>query len=122
MSQIMDQLASEEDANLESDDKMNVSTSILWDSASPSEAPSTALLSPPSMEVGEAPRLPVLSQYNNARELRTISMAADSPRISSANATPPPEPFLRQPSDPNTRSWRTRIRAWSAKLHGSVKR
>ena len=122
MSQIMDQLASEENADLDSEDTTDVSTSNVRPSVSPAEASRTALSPPTFTDTEDAPHPLLLSQYNNARELGNISMAVDSPRISSANATPSPEPFLRQPSDPNTRSWRTRIRAWSAKLHGSVKR
>ena len=122
MSQIMDQLASEENADRDSKDATDISISNIRHSVSPAEVLRTALLPPTLTDTEDAPHPLLLSQYYDARELRTISMAADSPRISSANATPPPEPFLRQPSDPNTRSWRTRIRAWSAKLHGSVKR
>ena len=122
MSQIMDQLASEEVVNLESEEKTDVSTSNVRPSILSAETSRTAL--PPSAftDTEDAPHPLLLSQYNDACELGNISVAADSPRISSANATPSPEPFLRQPSDPNTRSWRTRIRAWSAKLRGSVKR
>ena len=121
MSQIMDQLASEK-ADIELEHKTDVSTSDFRPSTSRAEASRTAPLPPTLTDTEDAPHPSLQSQYNNARELGNISMAADSPRIASANTTPPPEPFLRQPSGPNTRSWRTRIRAWSAKLHGSVKR
>ena len=102
MSQIMDQLASEENADLDSEDTTDVSTSNVRPSVSPAEASRTAL--PPSAftDTEDAPRPLLLFQYNNACGLGNISMAADSPRIASTNNPPSPEPSLHQPSRPNT--------------------
>ena len=101
----MDQLASEEVVNLESEEKTDVSTSNVRPSILSAETSRTAL--PPSafMDTEDAPHPLLLSQYNNARELGNISMAATSPRISSTNNPPSPEPVLPQPSRPKKRAW-----------------
>ena len=101
----MNQLASEEDADLGSEDEIDVSTSNAQVSVSPREASRTVLLPPTLTDTEDAPHPLILSQYNDARELGNTSMAADSPQIASTNNPPSPEPLLPQPSRPKKRAW-----------------
>ena len=101
----MDQLASEEDTDHDLEDETDVSTSNIRPSVLSAETLRTALILPTFTDNGEAPHPLLQSQYNDARELGNISMAATSPRISSTNNLPSPKPVLPQPSRPKKRAW-----------------
>ena len=118
----MDQLASEEDVHLQSEDETESSAFSVQTSASPAEELTILLLPPPSTANKELPPLPPLSQCHNTGEPENISVAANSPPISSVNHLPSPGPVLQQPALPRTRSWSARIRAWFAKRSRSLRR
>ena len=120
--QIMDQLASQEDVHLQSEDETESSAFSVQTSASPAEELSIPLLPPPSTANREPPPLTLLSQYHDTGELGKISTAADSPESASTNNLPSPGHVLRQPALPRTRSWSTRIRVWVATWSGSLQR
>ncbi len=120
VSQIINQLASEEDANLQSEDETESSAFSVQTSASPAEELSTPLLPPPSTANQELP--PLLSQYHDTGKPENISVAADSPETGSKHNLPSPGPVIRQPDLPRKRSWSARIRAWFVKRSRSLQK
>ena len=116
----MDQLASEEDTDHDLEDETDVSTSNIRPSVLSAETSRTALILPTFTDNGEAPHPSLHSQYNDARKLGNISVAADSPLISSTNNPPSPEPVLPQPSRPRARAWSIWSKFSSAKLCRSL--
>ncbi len=94
----MHQLASEEDANLQSEDETESSAFSVQTSASPAEEFSIPLL-PPLFTANQEP-LPLLSQYHNTGDPENISVAANSPLISSENHLPSPAPVLQATGSP----------------------
>ncbi len=119
ISKIMDQLESEEDTNLDLEDEIYVFTSGSQASVSSAEVSRTAFPPPTFTDPEDASHALLLSQCNDTREPGNISTAVNSPPIASANNPPSPGPFLHQPSNLRTRSWRTQTRALFAKLGNS---
>ncbi len=122
ISTIMDQLESEEDTNLDSEDEIYVFTSTSQASISSAEVSRTEFPLPTFTDPEDALHPLLLSQCNDTCELGNISTAINSPPIASANNPPSPGPFLYQPSNLRTRSWRTQTRALFAKLGNSKHR
>ena len=105
ISKIMDQLASEEDTDIESEDETDVSISNVQTSATSAAPPKTVLLPPALTDIEEAPHPLLLSQCENSRGLKNVSISADYPRIASANRPPSHRPLLPHSSRPKKRPW-----------------